>query len=75
MNPLDDPNVIDGQFPLAAKTQYINPGTGPDRGKENRKRRRGAGRRRLIGRDGEGAKMRVHARAAGEVNYHFHFLI
>ena len=40
---------------------------------DERKTAKGVGALAAGGWDGEPAKVRVHARAAGEVNNHFHF--
>jgi hypothetical protein len=56
-----DVDALSGQVTLLAKAQNIYPCTGTNGRKENLERAGSASNRRLVGGDGEGFKVGVHA--------------
>jgi hypothetical protein len=72
---LNKPDSVRWNAALLAEAQHVNARACANGRKERRERRWGARARGLIGWDRKAAKMGIHARAAGEVDYHFHNVI
>jgi hypothetical protein len=69
---LNKPDPVRWNAALLAEAQHINTGACANGRKERRERCWGTRARGLIGWDSKAAKMGIHARAAWEVDYHFH---